>query len=68
MKNDLFVIIDSELGESDSFRGVFSDLELAKKEADTQDMFFFERTIFRVSLNEFDRVDTVVWEKRKTAV
>jgi len=68
MKNDLFVIIDSELGESDSFRGVFSDLELAKKEADTRDMFFFERTIYQVSLNEFDRVDTVVWEKRKTAV
>ena len=50
MKN-LYIVIDSELGESDSFEGVFDTPEQAIEAAKKEEMILCQRTVYEVPLN-----------------
>jgi len=60
MEKFVYIIIDSETGESDSFEGVFDTSELAIQAAKETEMILFTREVFKVKLN---KVGNIYWEK-----
>ncbi len=65
---NLYIIVDSEIGESDSFKGVFDTPEQAIEAARTEQMFLGQRTVYEVPLNSFYGIFNrkVVLELEKT--
>ena len=49
----VYVIIDSELGESDSFMGVFDSKDYAIHTAKVREQVLFNRDVYRVKINQF---------------
>lgn len=64
----VYVIVDSELGESDSFVGVFDDKNYAIHTAKIRDQFLYERDVYRVTINQVDslyKTDPVYSQKKE---
>ena len=59
MEKFVYIIIDSETGESDSVEGIFDTPELAIQAAKENEMCLFTRNVFKIELNKFK---SVYWE------